>query len=258
MRNSAVSNRTKSIVVLILGVVGVILGLLSYLNPALLIPTNSWLANMLVPLAIGGIAYLVITFARYMAGREKGAFTMRQMGRLMLHLGLIVLLLGVFMSSNIEYESTDEYLWNGSKNEIAPGLELQIINMQVDHTHLYVTVQLLQDNQSIGVGTAYLTVFEEWRQTTSTAYIHTTAGRDVFIAISFYDGTPGLVTLSVKVLQLVSFVWLGTFFMIAAIVPLFILELNQLRNAIKSKEEHLYEEDSDTIYSDESIGRGDS
>jgi len=253
MRNTAISARTKSVIALILIVIGAIIGLFSYAYPDSLLPTNSLIANMLVPLAIGAIVYLGVTFVRYMAGRESGAFTMRQMGRLMLHLGLVMLLLGVFMSSNIEYQSRQDFIRN-IPQEIAPGLELRVSGIQLseDGLTLYVAIQLFQDNMSIGVGVASLTLFPGYENPVSNVYIHSTAGQDIFIAIAAYSGSTGnMVTLQTKVLPLISFVWLGIFFMIMAILPSFVMEASGLFKAVKRKHAHLYgEEEEEAIETD--------
>ena len=93
-------------------------------------PTNYWPANLLVVPAIAAIGFLVIAFVRLMAGKDKIANT-RQIGRLMLHLGLIILLFGVFMSENVVYETNAGYR-EGDVTEIGPDIFIQVadINLQ--------------------------------------------------------------------------------------------------------------------------------
>ena len=244
MRNTAVSVKVKSIFAAILVIAGIIFGLLSYLNPDLFLPTNSWMANLLVPLAIGAIIYLGVTFVRYMAGRESGVFTMRQLGRIMLHLGLVMLLLGVFMSSNIEYQSTQNFVV-GIPQEIAPGINLEVHDFGVseDGTSLVAEIRLFEGNTSFAYGYASVTAYPGYTNLVSNVYIYTSATQDIYVAISRYTGSFLNVDLQTKIIPMVSFVWLGTFFMIFAIFPLFIIESSAFMKAIRGKEEELYEDE---------------
>ncbi|MFW9944823.1 MAG: hypothetical protein ACFFB7_07485, partial [Candidatus Sifarchaeia archaeon] len=79
-------------------------------------------------------------------------------------------------------------------------------------------------------------------------YVQTNAFRDVFIAVrGFRQVAPGQmqVTLSTKVLPLVSFVWLGPFLMVMALLPVAFLDGSALRAALRSKRQDLYREDEE-------------
>jgi len=130
------------------------------------LPTDFWFANLLVLPAVGAIAFLAIAFIRQMFGKDKIVST-RELGRLILHLGLIILLLGVFMSENIVYESNGVYMETDTL-EIAPGIYIQVTDIQmenfVDNTDytLLVTIQIIEidisnTSRTLGIGNATIT-----------------------------------------------------------------------------------------------------
>ncbi|MFQ5834263.1 MAG: cytochrome c biogenesis protein CcsA, partial [Candidatus Thorarchaeota archaeon] len=261
MKNSATSNRMKGFTILLLGLGGGVLGTLSVLDGNLALPTNYWPANVLIPLAIGAIGYLVVTFAKAMAGREPGLFTTRKLGRLMLHLGLMILLLGVFASENVVHETNYGY-GPDDMHEIAPGITLQVTEVNLvswsnpRDFELIVAIQVIEGDMIVGVGLANLIGHPSWGLMTHGVYVHSTALRDVFVAvIGFTTLAPDvyLATLNTRVLPLVSFVWLGVFLMVSAIVPMVVREMTLFRRAMKNKEQHIYEADQEaTMESDPS------
>ncbi|MHA2022574.1 MAG: hypothetical protein ACTSWQ_02825, partial [Candidatus Thorarchaeota archaeon] len=222
-------------------------------------PTNFWPANLLVVPAVGAIAFLVIAFVRQMIGKDDIAST-RQVGRLMLHLGLILLLLGVFMSENIVYETNAGYLEN-SIGEIAPGIRIQVTDIDlhywVDNTNfnLKVTIQVIETDinnisRIVGIGIATITGHPDWSMVSHEVYLQSNAFRDVFIAVTgFSQVTPGAFQVSIhtKILPFISFVWLGTFLMMTAMFPMFGIETQKLLDAIRGKEKDLYDDTLDAI-----------
>jgi len=247
------STRGQGLVMLSLFAVGGVLAAIT-VTGGLPLPTNFWPANLLVLPAAGAIAFLVIAFIRQMIGKDKIAST-REMGRLMLHLGLIILLLGVFMSENVVYETTTGYM-EGNVREIAPGIHIQVTKIDLEYFvhdrdfNLIVTIQVIEMDSAnrtmlVGIGYATITGHPDWNMVSHVVYLQTNAFRDVFIAVEgFTQISPNdyQVTVHTKVLPLVSFVWLGTFLMMAAMVPMFGIEVQALQKAIKGKEKHLYDD----------------
>ncbi|MFW9803474.1 MAG: cytochrome c biogenesis protein CcsA [Candidatus Thorarchaeota archaeon] len=247
MRSTIFRARLKSILVLALIGVGAILAILTVTTEQAL-PTLYWPANALIPLGIGGVAYLVIAFARTMAGREGGAFTMRRMGRLMLHLGLVVLLLGVFLSENVVIDQRNSYLEGDSAQLGASGIEVGVSDINLIYWNnqydfeMRVLVQIL-DGGFAWLGIVVVKGNPEWQQVSQEVFVQSTAFRDVFISVRTFNDLGGgtfTVDLEARVLPLVSFVWLGTFLMIMALLPLSAMELSNLRRAIKGRQEDLY------------------
>ncbi|MFW9799288.1 MAG: cytochrome c biogenesis protein CcsA [Candidatus Thorarchaeota archaeon] len=260
MKTALISNRRKGMVILVLLAIGAVLGAVTVLDGTLALPTLYWPANALIPLAVGGMIYLIITFVRSLAGREGRTLTMRRMGRLMLHLGIVVLLLGVFASENVVHETNAGYLL-GDINEIAPGISVQVTGVNLVHWNherdflMVVTVHIveggvmqgsvLEGGVLVGIGVATVQGNPEWNAVTHDVYIQSTAFRDVFIAVTgFRDAGGGAlqVTLHTKVLPFVSFVWLGAFLMVMALMPMAFMDGAGLRRALQGKEEDLYEE----------------
>jgi hypothetical protein len=175
---------------------------------------------------------------------------MRKMGRVMLHLGLIVLLLGVFASENVVYETNNAYL-EGNFSEIAPGITIRVDEVNMDWWNgpgdfrCTVEVQIIEGQSTIvGFGYAIIEAHPKWGSISHTVLVHSTAFRDVFIAVTAFEAVLGnqlLVTLHAKVLPFISFVWLGAFLMIAALLPMAGIEGAMLLEAIRRKEEHIYE-----------------
>ncbi|MFW9909416.1 MAG: cytochrome c biogenesis protein CcsA [Candidatus Thorarchaeota archaeon] len=245
MDTSLITNKVKGILVAILVGIGGILGILSLLDTNLTLPTNYWPANILIPIAVGAVAYIVIVFVRTMAGKEKGVFTMRKMGRVMLHMGMVILILGVFMSENVTYESNDMYLQDDVKM-IGPGIYLMVEDINLLYFHdqtnfkMVVTVIVIEGDIAVGIGFAVIEGHPEWGSVSHSVYLQSNAVRDVFVAITgFSQPLPNTlaVTLHAKVLPFVSFVWIGSFFMIAAMLPMIGIELRNLRKTESGSED---------------------
>ncbi len=249
MGTSMISIKKKNLFVLVLVVIGAALGAFSFFTdiPA---PTGYWLANLLVPLGAGAVAYMIVVFARLMIGKDTGTFTMRKVGRVMLHLGMVMLLLGVIMSENVIYESNQGYTEDDIVligNDI--WVQVKDINLLYwngpDDFEMQVTVWVIEGTNVVGMGVTSIKAYLQWGMVAHTVYVQTTIMRDVFIALTgFTQVVPGQysVSLHVKILPLVSFVWGGSFFMVAAMLPIMGVELGQLRRTFREKSKHLYDE----------------
>ncbi|MDH4212637.1 MAG: cytochrome c biogenesis protein CcsA [Candidatus Thorarchaeota archaeon] len=262
LKSRFLNNRVRLIIMLSLFTIGGIMAGLSVFGGAGPLPTNFWPANLLVLPAVGAIAFLVIAFVRQMIGKDKIVST-REIGRLMLHLGLIILLLGVFMSEHVVYESNAGFVEN-SVQEIAPGTYIQVTDINLQYWvnerdfNMVVTLQVIEIDSSnnsiiVGIGYAVITGNPDWNMITHQVYLQTNAFRDIFIAVTgFTLVAPNIyqVTVHTKILPLVSFVWLGAFLMISAMLPMFGIETQALLRAFKGKEKDLYEdipEDSEEL-----------
>jgi len=249
MRSKFLSNRIRVIIMLSLFTLGGIIAGLSVFGGFGPLPTNFWPANLLVLPAVGAIAFLVIAFVRQMIGKDKIVST-RELGRLMLHLGLIILLLGVFMSEHVVYESNAGFQ-EGNIQEIAPGTYIEVTGINLEYWvnernfNMIVTIQVIESDTIVGIGYATITGHPGWNMISHQVYLQTTALRDVFIAVTgFSQVAPNTyqVTIHTKILPLVSFVWLGAFLMITAMLPMFGIEAQALLRAFKGKEKDLYED----------------
>jgi cytochrome c-type biogenesis protein CcmF len=250
MRTSFLSIKRRGFLVVSLFGVGGVIAVISVMT-GIPLPTNYWPANFLIPIGAGAIIFLVIAFARIMLGKSEVLST-RQVGRMMLHLGLIVLLFGVFMSENVVYESNSGYLENGV-NEIAPGIYVRVSDINLHHWNhdrdfnMIVTIQIIENNEVIGIGYANVQGHPGWGMITHRVYVHTTALRDIFIAVTGFTTVTPIpqpvyqVTVHTKILPFVSFVWLGPFLMIFAMIPMLALEIGSLRKSLVKKDDHLYE-----------------
>ncbi|MFW9833725.1 MAG: cytochrome c biogenesis protein CcsA [Candidatus Thorarchaeota archaeon] len=262
MRTSFLTYRIRNILVVIVFLVGAAIAVISVFGKFGPFPTNYWPANFLIVPAVAGIGFLAIAFIWLLAGKEKIANT-RQVGRLMLHLGLIILLLGVFMSENVVYETNAAYLPD-EMNEIAPNVYVRVadIDLQywVDSTNFQMVVQInIVKNttlgwQIIGVGYTTVTGHPNWNMVSHTVYLDSTIFRDAFIAVTgFSEFMPGVyqVTIHTKILPLISFVWLGAFLMVTAMLPMVGIETGNMLKSLRKKGEHLYEDGSEIIDDEE-------
>ncbi|MHA2024508.1 MAG: cytochrome c biogenesis protein CcsA [Candidatus Thorarchaeota archaeon] len=257
MRTSFLSNKKRSVVVILLFGVGGVLAVYSLMT-GIPLPTLYWPANFLIPIAAGGIAFLAISFAQIMVGKSQVANT-RQVGRMMLHLGLIVLLFGVFMSENVVYENNSGYQEN-TVHHIAPGISVRVADINLHHWnhdrdfHMIVRIEVIENNITIiGIGYADVRGHPGWGSITHQVYVHTNAMRDVFIAVTGFTTVATFpevvyqVTVHTKILPFVSFVWLGPFLMISAMIPMFAIEIGSLRKSLRKKDEHLYEPEQSSV-----------
>ncbi|MFX1472217.1 MAG: cytochrome c biogenesis protein CcsA [Promethearchaeota archaeon] len=247
MRSTILRAKMKAIGILaLLGVGGALAVLTITTNQAL--PTYYWQANALIPVAVFALGYLIVAFARTMAGKEGGAFTMRRMGRLMLHLGLIVLLLGVFLSENVVISQTNTYLTDQSYELGSSGItvgvrDINLVYWNNEYDFELRVVILVTEGNSAWLGLIVVNGNPQWQSLIQDVYVQTTALRDVFVSLRTFDQVAPMaysVELQAKILPLVTFVWLGAFLMIMALLPLSAMELSSLRKALKEKQEDLY------------------
>jgi len=254
MRTNFLTNRNRGIIVVAVFGAGAVIAAISIFGGFGPLPTNYWPANFLIIPAVAAIGFLVIAFVRQMAGKDKIAST-RQVGRLMLHLGLIILLLGVFMSENVVYETNSGYRTN-EIHEIAPNVFIQVADIDLQYFtdstdfNMVVTINVIENTTQgfriIGLGYTTVTGHPDWRMVSHSVYLDSTAFRDVFIAVTgFSQITPGdyQVTIHTKLLPLISLVWIGAFLMVSAMLPMFGMETQSLLKSLRGKEEHLYEDE---------------
>ncbi|MHA1925634.1 MAG: cytochrome c biogenesis protein CcsA, partial [Candidatus Thorarchaeota archaeon] len=237
MRSTIMRTKLKSVLVLALLGVGGVLAVLTIVT-GLALPTYYWPANALIPVAVCGVAYLVVAFARTMAGREGGAFTMRRMGRLMLHLGIVVLLLGVFTSENVVIDQTNTYLTGDTIELGNSGIGVGVSDIDLVYWvdqydfELHVLVHVTEGD-SAWIGLIVVRGNPEWQHVTQDVYVQASALRDVFVSLRTFDEIAlnvYTVDLQAKILPLVSFVWLGVFLMVMALLPLAGAELSSFRS----------------------------
>ncbi len=246
--NNSISNWAKGSILIILYVVGGILGVLTLTNGILAFPTSFWLANSLIPLTIGAILYLSVTLIRFVTRKKHERFSRRRFGRLVLHLGLVILLLGVFYSENVSYETSLSYEL-GESRVIAPGISIRVEDIEIEYYlndndySMIVTFEITEAGTAVGTGSARIEGHPIWQLMTHGIFVHSNGLRDVFIAVSgFTTLAPDVyvMTIHTKVLPLISFVWIGAFLMVAALVPMGLHELSTLRRVLKTGKEYSY------------------
>jgi len=257
MRTSFLTYRIRTIVVVAVFGIGSGIALLSVFSGFGPLPTNYWPANFLIVPAITAIGFLVVAFIRQMAGRDKISGT-RQVGRLMLHLGLIILLLGVFMSENVVYETNAGYLPNEMR-AVGPNVFIQVDDVDLEYWNhesdftMLVTIRVIENTTQgyrlVGIGYTTVTGHPGWNMVSHSVYLDSSAFRDVFIAVTGFSlVAPGVfqVTIHTKILPFISFVWIGVFLMVSAMLPMFGIETKSLLKSIRGKEAHLYEDESES------------
>lgn len=257
MRTSFLTYRIRTIVVLAVFGIGSGIAVLSFFGGFGPLPTNYWPANFLIVPAIAAIVFLMVAFIRQMAGKDKIGGT-RQVGRLMLHLGLIILLLGVFMSENVVYETNAGYLPNEMR-AVGPNVFVQVDDVVLEYWNhesdfnMIVTIRVIENTTQgfriVGIGYTTVTGHPGWNMVSHSVYLDSSAFRDVFIAVTgFSMVAPGVfqVTIHTKILPFISFVWIGAFLMVSAMLPMFGIETKSLLKSIRGKEAHLYEDESES------------
>jgi cytochrome c biogenesis factor len=252
MDSTILSLNRKTIFAFLLVIIGGVLGVVSFLDPLLLLPTPSWMANLLVPVTVGAVVYLLVYFTRLMLGKEKGPFTMRKMGRTMLHLGMILLVCGVLFSENSIYETNHTYQL-GTTAEIAPNVFIRVDDIDLVYWNherdfrMEVTLLVIEGTTIVGIGITAIQGHPEFGSVSHIVYLHTTIFRDVFIAMTGFTQVGPVayaVTLHAKILPFISLVWTGSFFLIAAILPMAGMEYQQLRKSLREKEDDFEDDGS--------------
>jgi cytochrome c biogenesis factor len=253
MDSSILSMQRKTIFAFLLVIIGGVLGVVSFMDSSLLVPTPNWMANLLVPVTVGAVVYLVVYFSRLMIGKEKGPFTMRKMGRTMLHLGMILLVCGVLFSENAIYETNHSYQ-EGTTAEIAPNVFIRVEDIDLVYWNhqwdfrMDVTLLVIEGTAVVGIGITSIQGHPDFGSVSHVVYLHTNAFRDVFIVITGFSQVGPVdfaVTLHAKILPYISFMWTGSFFMIAAMLPIAGIEYQRMRKALREKEDDFEEDEAE-------------
>ncbi len=96
-----VSVKGYTVLILVIGAIGAVSALFR-------LPTPNWMANFGLPLLLAAgfaIAYQLASTIRRLSMRHSPSLHLRSCGRALLHIAIIIILIGVFLSSTMEKES---------------------------------------------------------------------------------------------------------------------------------------------------------
>ncbi len=186
-------------------------------------PTNSSLANLLIPITILGLFCIGAGVVKNFLGFSKAGTLLRSSSHSMLHLGLGLILLGVLMSSNMQ---TSGQGWCSIGNSVDLGsISVELNDIKVEQFTLYsytVSGKILafENGGLAGGGYATYSVEFDWGSY-SRVLIISNPWRDLYISLRDVTLNPTTGTiqcyLEVKAIKLVSLVWAGSLITLIAI-----------------------------------------
>ncbi len=187
--------------------------------------------SLIIP-ALMATAYKIWLTVR----NKKGYGKYRGLSAHLIHLGILCILLGVVLSSNMKYEDSAVYETGKMGTNNLQDYNLKITSMasrfegepyQEHQASSYITridFDIYDQNKYARSGSVeYITDFK-WGQTYTTTYIHRGLTEELFIAPRALDEQNGEVDMYVRVVPFINMLWGGIYMMALGIIALLIVE----------------------------------
>lgn len=202
---------------------------------AVISPFKNTPIDVTVPVIVIALVAVMHKIMRMM-NKESTFKTMRGIGAHIIHLGILLLLLGVVVSTNLKMEdstvlSLDEmgtfenHRYSIKISEMTSGYEgSPYLDYPASSYVTNIDFDLYKDNNYFDSGRVkYITDFK-WGQTYTTTYIHRGLLEEVFVAPRAIDEADSRANLFVRVVPFIRFVWSGIYIMAIGIVIIGITE----------------------------------
>lgn len=190
---------------------------------------------LIVPALIATINKIWLT-----AKNKKGYWRNRGLSAHLIHLGILCVLLGVVLSSNMKVEDSAVYLIGENGTHNVKNYNVKINSMtswfegeayQKYKASSYITridFDIYNQNKYVNSGSVkYITDFK-WGQTYTTTYIHRGLTEELFIAPRALDEKNGKVDMYVRIVPFINFLWVGIYLMAMGIIALLIVEYRNI------------------------------
>lgn len=196
-------------------------------------------SNIAVDMAIALVvpALIATTYKIWLTVRDKKGYgRYRGFSAQLIHLGILCILLGVVLSSNMKIEGSAVYETGKMGAGNSQDYSMKITSMasrfegepyQAHQASSYITridFDIYKQNRYTRSGSVeYITDFK-WGQTYTTTYIHRGLMEELFIAPRALDEGKGEVDMYVRVVPFINLLWGGIYIMALGIIALLIVE----------------------------------
>lgn len=219
----------------------------AFLFLTVLIVVISPFSNTAVDVAVALItpALIATAYKMWLTARDKKGYgKYRGLSAHLIHLGILCILLGVVLSSNMKFEDSAVYETGKMGAGNLQDYDLKITSMasrfegepyQGHQASSYITridFDIYEQNRYARSGSVeYITDFK-WGQTYTTTYIHRGLTEELFIAPRALDEETGEVDMYVRIVPFINLLWGGIYMMALGIVALLIVEHRNSRQSI--------------------------
>ncbi len=204
-------------------------------------------SNTAVDIAIALMipALIATAYKIWLTARDKkGHGRYRGLSAHLIHLGILCILLGVVLSSNMKVEDSAVYETGKMGAGNLQDYDLKITSMasrlegepyQDHQASSYITridFDIYDQNRYTRSGSVeYITDFK-WGQTYTTTYIHRGLTEELFIAPRALDEETGEVDMYVRIVPFINLLWGGIYMMALGIIALLIVEHRNPRESL--------------------------
>jgi len=202
---------------------------------AIVSPFNNTPIDVTIPLVT--VALLATLYKMWRSVNRQSMFrTMRGISAHIIHFGILLILLGVVVSTNMKVEDStvlslddmgtfEDHRYSIKITEMTSGYEGTPFKDYPASSYVtYVDFDLYKDNNYFDSGQVkYITDFK-WGQTYTTTYIHRGLLEEVFVAPRAVDEAGSRANLFVRVVPFIRFVWSGIYIMAIGIIIIGITE----------------------------------
>ncbi|MCS3924719.1 cytochrome c-type biogenesis CcmF C-terminal domain-containing protein [Methanosalsum natronophilum] len=194
-------------------------------------PFNSFILDVSIPFLLISLVSVIALLGYLMVNRlpstsSGSQLNLRKIGAHIVHLGIILILIGVVISSTAKVEDSAEFSLNIEKYLDSQDYTIKVTQMNSYYEGMpyegypgssYITdiqFDLYSGDRYIDTGEMkYITDFK-WEQSYTTTYINRGFRNEIFIAPRAIDLTKEEISLYVRTVPYISLVWIGTFLLV--------------------------------------------
>lgn len=213
----------------------------------LLSPAGDWKLDAFIPPVIAAIASVISRIFQVLRTRS-GTALLRGMGAHVIHLGILLIIIGVVASSTMKTEDSAVYVEGipGSFDSMEYTIEVTGMSSDYEGTSYgyypgssYVTsigFDIYKNGAYFDSGTLEYITDIKWRQTYTSTYINRGLSEELFIAPRALDENNGEVDLYVRVVPFITLVWVGIWLMFFGMSFLIIPSFLRQRSSMEVEE----------------------
>ncbi|UCG69701.1 MAG: cytochrome c biogenesis protein CcsA [Thermoplasmata archaeon] len=218
----------------IYGIIGFVLGMDLFIeNVAIPMQIIIWITIPLLILAVGASLLMIIKSinTRSLRGSVNG------IAPHVVHLGVIFIMIGFVASNFMVTEKNITLLLNGPAEKVGD-YELRLVGSRLSSDHVFVEVEISQNGKVIGSAEPGLVVIEG--QVRNEISVKGSVAEDLYLVFNDYSKAGDTVTsvdLEVKILPLMSLLWLGMWLLAIGILMRLVVDYTRPKKKMEGRVE---------------------
>ncbi|MDK2892678.1 cytochrome c-type biogenesis CcmF C-terminal domain-containing protein [Methanohalophilus sp.] len=194
-------------------------------------PTGDWKTDLVLPMFIGTVLVVLYRLVKIINERS-GKVLLRGIGAHVIHIGILLIIFGVIVSSTMKIEESAIHMENIESSFEDIDYSIMVTDMTSDYegnpyreypgssyiTH--VEFDVYKNGAYFDSGTLDYVTDIKWRQTYTTTYINRGLFEELFIAPRALDEKNNKIDLYVRVVPFITFVWAGNLMMLLGMIIL--------------------------------------